>query len=166
MIASKLIELIELHADHLASDVARDLATNERTLGFHDVPLTELTHRMFEIVHHLGDWIGDPRSEPVQREFTEWGARRFDQAVPLSEIVYGIIILKAHLRRYIRDHGLVDAAFPHAEREYVLPMHLHSLQELTEVIDRFFDEGLYALTRGYEAQARRAPHSSVAVAAH
>jgi hypothetical protein len=163
MIAARLIELIELHADHLASDVARDLATNERTRGFHDVPLDELRRRMFEIVHHLGDWIGDPRAEPVQHEFAEWGARRFDQEISLSEIVYGVIILKTHLRRYIRDHGLVEAAFPSVERESILPLHLHSLQELAATIDRFFDEALYALVRGYEAHARRTMHASVAL---
>ena len=155
MIAAKLIELIELHAEPLAADAAHDLRTNVHTAGFRVIPQTELSRRIFDILHHLGDWIGDPQGERVQREFTEWGARRFDQAIPLSEIVYAIVVLKRHLRRYIQEHGLVDASFPRVEAEYILPMHLHSLQELGVTVERFWDEALYALARGYEAHAKQ-----------
>lgn len=156
MISAKLIELIEIHSNRLVSDVARDLVSNERTRGFRGVPPEDLEQRLFQIVHHLGNWIGDPRAEQVRTEFVRWGARRFDQKIPLSEIVYGIIILKQHLHRYISDHGLVDAAFPRVDHEYVLPMHLHSLQELNTKVARFFDEALYHLACGYEEEARRA----------
>jgi hypothetical protein len=156
MIAAKLVELIEIHANRLAKDVARDLVANERTRGFRAVPQEDLERRLFQILHYLGNWIGDPRSEQVRAEFAQWGARRFDQKIPLSEIVYAIILLKHHLRRYIRDNGLVDASFPLVDREYVLPMHLHSLQELNTTVGLFFDEALYHLASGYEAEAARA----------
>ena len=156
MISAKLIELIEIHANRLAADVLQDLKTNDRTRGFRTVPSEDLEQRLFQILHHLGNWIGDPRTERVRAEFAQRGARRFDQRIPLSEIVYAIIVLKQHLHRYIRDNGLVDAAFPVVEREYVLPMHLHSLQELNTTVGEFFDEALYHLACGYEAEARGA----------
>jgi hypothetical protein len=159
MIAAKLIELIEIHSDQLVREIARDLATNERTRGFRAVQTPELEKRLAEIVDHLGNWLGNPRGERVRREFHNWGARRFDQKIPLSEIVYGIIILKQHLRRYADDHGLLDAAFPRGDNDYVLPMHLHSLQEFNATIGLFFDEALYHLASGYEHEARRAPSS-------
>jgi hypothetical protein len=155
MISAKLIELIEIHSSQLVNDVAHDLVTNDRTRGFRKVPPVDLEQRLFQIVHHLGNWIGNPRSGQVQTEFTEWGARRFDQKIPLSEIVYAIIILKQHLSRYVTDHGLVDAAFPRVEQEYVLPLHLHSLQELNTSVGRFFDEALYYLACGYEDGAKQ-----------
>ena len=155
MISAMLIELIEIHADRLTQDVARDLVTNQRTGGFRAVPPEELEQRIFQIFHHLGDWIGEPGAT-VEAEFAPWGSRRFDQRIPLSEIVYAIIVLKQHLRRYIRDNGLVDAALPRVESDYVLPMHLHSLQELSVQVGQFFDEALYHLARGYEAEAQRA----------
>jgi hypothetical protein len=151
MISAKLIELIEIQAGRLTRDVTRDLMTNERTRGFRVVEERDLEQRMFQLYHHLGDWIGHPKSEKVEAEFTEWGRRRFSQGIPLSEIVYAIIVLKQHLRRYIRDHGLVDAAFPRSEADYVLPMHLHSLQDLNTRVGEFFDEALYFLACGYEA---------------
>ena len=155
MISAKVIELIQIHAGRLTQDAAQDLATNERTPGFVKVPREELEKRVFQLFSHLGNWIGEPKSQRVEVEFFDWGRRRFDQGIPLSEIVYAIIILKQHLRRYIRDNGLVDAAFPRIDGDYVLPMHLHSLQDLNVRVGEFFDEAMYYLARGYEAEARR-----------
>ena len=156
MISAKLIELIEFHANRLTSDVAQDLATNERTRRFRTVPSRDLEQRVFQIFHHLGDWIGDPKHDRVQAEFTEWGRKRFGQGIPLSEVVYAVVLLKKHLRRYIRDNGLVDASFPRAEGDYVLPLHLHSLQELNTQVGEFFDEALYYLACGYESAKKAA----------
>jgi hypothetical protein len=155
MIAAKLIELIEIHASQLTRDVARDLAANPRTRGFRAVAPGDLEQRVFQIFHDLGNWIGDPGGSRVQAEFEEWGRRRFREAIPLSDVVYAIIVIKHHLRRYIHEHGLVDAAFPRMEGDYVLPMHLHSLQELNTRVGEFFDEALYHLARGHEAEAKQ-----------
>jgi hypothetical protein len=155
MISAKLIELIEIHAGRLTSDVVIDLTTNERTKGFRGVPQLDLEQRVFQIFHHLGNWIGDAKSGRVEAEFREWGAQRFHQRIPLSEICYSVVVLKHHLRQYIRDNGLVDAAFPRVDSDYILPMHLHSLQDLNTQVGGFFDEALYWLTRGYESAAAR-----------
>jgi hypothetical protein len=160
MISAKLIELIEIHATRLTKDVAQDLVTNPRTRGFQAVPREDLEQRVYQLLHHLGNWIGKPKSVEVETEFTGWGRRRFDQSIPLSEIVYGIIILKQHLRRYISENALVDTAFPRVEGDYLLPMHLHSLQELNVRVAEFFDEALYHLARGYESEAKSAGQSA------
>jgi hypothetical protein len=152
MISVKLIELIEIHAIDLSQDTARDLVTNERTPGFRAVPGRELEQRLFEIFHDLGNWIGDTGTRRVRTEFEEWGHRRFDQGIPLSQVVYAVILIKHHLRRYIADHGVVDASFPRVEGDYVLPMHLHSLQDLNIRVGQFFDEAIYHLAHGYEEE--------------
>jgi hypothetical protein len=155
MIAAKLIELTQDHATRLAADTVQELATSPRTAGFRVVPRDELEDRVFEIFHHLGSWIADPRSDRVEAEFNEWGRRRLSQAIPLSEVVYAMIVVKQHLRRFISDNGLIEAAFPRADGDYLLPMHLQSLQTLNESVGRFFDEAIYHLARGYEAESRR-----------
>jgi hypothetical protein len=155
MIAGKLIELIESQAGRLAADVAQDLVTNPRTHGFRAVPRVDLEERIFRLFHHLGDWIAHQRSEKVRIEFADWGRRRFGQGIAINEIVYAIIVLKQHLRRYIRENGLIEASFPRAEADYVLPMHLNSLQDLNAQIGQFFDEALYHLTVGYEDASKQ-----------
>jgi len=154
VIGAKMIELVEIHSPRLTADVVDDLLTNQRTRGFSAVPRSDLEPRVSELLHHLGNWIGDPQSDRTRAEFTEWGRTRFDQGIPLSELVFAIIIIKQHLHRYIGDNGLVDASFPRVEADYILPLHLHSLQELNLQVGRFFDEALYALAVGYEERAR------------
>ena len=154
MIAAKLVELIENHARRLTSDVVQDLLTNARTRGFRAVSADDLEERIFQIVHHLGNWIGDPRPDNTRAEFADWGRRRFEQHIPLSELIFAVIIIKQHLSRYIADNGLVDASFPRVESDYVLPMHLYSLQSLNSQVGRFFDEALYSLAIGYEERGR------------
>jgi hypothetical protein len=154
VIAAKLVELIEIHASSLTADITRDLCTNNRTPGFRAVRPQELEHRIVQLLNRLGTWIGDPRSERTRTEFTDWGRRRFDQGIPLSELIYAVIIIKQHLRSYIADNGLVDAAFPRMEGDYVLPLHLQSLHDLHVLVGLFFDEALYYLAIGYEERVR------------
>jgi hypothetical protein len=153
MISARLVELIQNHAPQLTADTVNDLLTNEHTTSFRKVPRLEIENRVFRIYNHLGDCIAANQSF-AKAEFEDWGRKRFGQGISLSEIVYSVIVIKAHLSRYIRDHGLLDAAFPRTEADYVLPMHLHSLQELNHMVSGFFDQALYHLMLGYEAAAR------------
>jgi len=138
MISAQLIELIELHAEQLTRDVARDLVTNPRTIGFRRVRSEDLERRLFQILHDLGTWIGEPRNARVQTEFSDWGRRRFDQGIALSEILYAVLVLKNTLRRYIRDNGLIDDV-PRLLGDYVLPLHLHGLMDLNTQVSEFFE---------------------------
>ena len=153
MISARLVELIQNHAPRLAEDMVKDLTTNPRTRGFQAVPRRELERRIFRVYVHLGDWIAAGPDSLAEAEFEEWGRRRFGEGIALSEIVYAIVLLKAHLSRYIQDHGLIDSSFPSTEADYVLPVHLHSLQELNRMVGLFFDRALYHLALGFEAAA-------------
>jgi hypothetical protein len=156
MIAARLVELIQNHAPQLTSDTVADLIANPRTPSFRQVAKLDLEGRIFNVYNHLGDWIAAGHAF-AEEEFEEWGRRRFGQGIPLSEIVYAILVIKQHLSRYIREHGLLEAAFPRAEQDYVLPMHLHSLQELNGMVGSFFDRALYHLARGHESASSQRP---------
>ncbi len=149
MISARLVELIQNHAPQLTSDIVNALITDPHTPAFRRVPKLDLEQRIFRIYHHLGDFIaaGQPLAEA---EFEEWGRKRLGQGIPLSEIVYALILLKSGLSRYIREHGLIDATVPDSQADFVLPMHLHSLQELNAMVMGFFDRALYHLVLGYE----------------
>jgi len=164
VIGAKLVELIEIHSQRLTADIVDDLLINDRTCGFRAVRRPDLEQRVYQLLHHLGNWIGDARSDKTRTEFTDWGRRRFDQGIPLSELIFAIIVIKQHLRRYISDNGLVEASFPLVESDYVLPMHLHSLHNLSTEVGRFFDEALYSLAVGYEERARTGVSADLAPA--
>jgi len=156
MTSAHVIELIEIHADRLTNEVARNLVGHARTTGFRRVRADELEQRIFQILHELGTWIGSPKSERVQAEFSDWGRRRFEEGIPLSEIVYAVLLLKGTLRRYIRDNGLVEESMSRVYGDEVLPVHLHGLMELNSQVNEFFDEAIYHLCAGYETAAKQA----------
>ncbi|HEY1484082.1 MAG TPA: hypothetical protein VGF19_15230 [Candidatus Acidoferrum sp.] len=160
MLSIRLIKLIETHADALTHEVVEDLLTNEYTPAFHRIPAGDLAPRVLRLYQHLGNWIGDPKDDAIRVEYEDWGRIRCRQGVPLSEVVYSLILTKKHLRRYIREHASIifsgDAVTP---GEFV-PLELFSIQELNYVVGDFFDRALYYLTRGHEKQAENKHHAA------
>jgi hypothetical protein len=162
MLSSRLIELIETHADGLTQGALRDLATNPRTPSFYLVPPHELQARVFSTYHSLGQWITDPHDEMVRAEYERWGARRFQQGIPLSEMVYAMILIKHHLGQFVRDHGLLEFSGDRAVPGEFIGVQLYGIQELNRMVSEFFDRAMYYLARGYEQEANRLPsHPSV-----
>lgn len=163
MLSAKLIELIETHADGLTREALADLATNPRTPSFQLVPPHELQARIFATYHNLGKWIGDPHDDAVRAEYESWGARRLREGIPLSEIVYALILIKHHLRRFVRNYGLLQLSGDRAVPNDLIGLQLHGIQELNYMVDDFFDRAMYYLARGYEHEAHL--HTSPRVAA-
>jgi hypothetical protein len=158
MLATRLMELIDNHAERLTQTALKDLSTNPRTRSFQLIPPDELHARVFATYHHLGKWIGDPTDEAVRTEYESWGAKRFRQGIPLSEIVYALILVKHHLRQFVRDHGLVEFSGDRVAGGDLIGVQLHGIQELNYMVGEFFDRAMYHLARGYETEAaRRAP---------
>jgi hypothetical protein len=153
MLTSRLMEFIETHATSLISKVVQDVLTNAHTTSFRQVPAAELEQRIAALYLNLGKWIGDPHDDAVRNEYEQWGRKRFRQGIPLSEIVYCLILAKAHLRRFIREHGLVAFSGDRATPDELVPVQLYGIQELNYMVGEFFDRALYHLTRGYEAAA-------------
>jgi hypothetical protein len=154
--AAHLIELVQTHAENLARDVLKDYATNPRTRHWNLVPGEELEQRVISTYRNLGSWIGTPRDEAVQAEYEEWGRKRYRNGIPLSEVVFAVILLKHHLQRYIREHGLVEHSRDRHAPQELLPVQLYGIQELNYLVGDFFDKALYHLARGYEMEAQAA----------
>jgi hypothetical protein len=159
MLSMRLMQLIETHAGALTREVVQDLVTNDRTPAFRKVRKPELEARVAALFENLGKWIGDPKDDTVREEYEEWGKTRFRQGIPLSEIVYTLILAKSHLRRYIREHGLVDFSGDRVTPSELLPVQLHSIQELNYMVGEFFDRALYHLVRGYESVNEHKPRA-------
>jgi hypothetical protein len=153
MLVNRLIQLIENHANSLTESVLQDVLSNERTGSFRRVPVEELTPRVAALYENLSKWIGNPNQEDIRHEYEDWGRTRFRQGIPLSEIVYVLILTKKHLRKFIREHGLVTFSGDRVTPDELVPVELYSIQELNYLVGDFFDRALYHLVRGYESAA-------------
>jgi hypothetical protein len=153
MLSGRLLQLIQAHAGPLTREAIQDLVTNARTPTFRRLRPADLEARVSALYYNLGKWIGDPNENAVREEYEEMGRSRFREGVPLSELIYAVILTKEHLRRYIREHGVVDFAGDRVTPDELLPVSLYSVQELNYQVGAFFDSALYYLARGYETEA-------------
>lgn len=142
MLSARLIKLIEEHAEDLTREVLRDLAGNARTPSYNSLPADELHRRVYDVYHNLGRWLGDKTEEHLESTFGGLGRRRHAEGVPLSEAMYALVLIKDHLRGYIRAVGLVDST-----------VELYLEEELHLQIGNFFDNAVYHMVKGYEAAA-------------
>jgi hypothetical protein len=154
MLSRRLIKLIETHAESLTQEVVRDLQTNEHTRSFARLPKDELASRIQALYQNLGNWIGDPKDDAIRLEYEDWGRIRCKQGIPTSEIAFSLILIKKHLRLYIREHAAVVFSGDRLVPGEMVPLELYSIQELNYVVGDFFDRALYYLLRGYELQAK------------
>ena len=153
MLGPRLLLLIQAHAPALTRDVVNDLKTNERTSTFRRLDPADVETRVSALFYNLAKWIGNADEDAVRTEYEDMGRHRFREGVPISELVYALLITKHHLRRSIRDHGLVDFPGDRIAAQELLPLELHSVQELNYQVGEFFDRALYHLARGYESEA-------------
>ena len=153
MLAARLLLVIQAHARRLTDDAIQDLTTNELTPAFRRLRAADLASRVSSLYSNLGTWIGDPNESPIRDEYENMGRIRFREGVPVSELIYAIILTKRHLRRCIRDYGLVDFAGDRVVPGELLPLELHSIQELNYQVGEFFDRAIYYLARGYEMES-------------
>lgn len=146
MLATYLLRIIERHSDALADALVRDLTTNERTPSYRRLQPDALHERTHAIYRHLLDWLGDRSEVQIAAIYEALGRQRYDEQIPLDELVYAIILTKRHVRDSVSRLNEIESAI---ELHYVLDLH--------GMIDLFFDRALYATVTGYE-QRRREPH--------
>ena len=146
MFSGNLVRLIERHADELADGLMKKLRSSERTAEFRKVPDEELKHGAREIYHNLGDWLHTKTESDIELRYTQLGARRAAQGVPVTQFVWATLVSKEHLFAFLQREGFAEG-----------PVQLFSELELVQLLDQFFDRAVYYALVGYEhARMRKA----------
>ncbi len=57
LLAYRLVRLIEIHSELLASSLLRKLQASDKCKDFCNVPPEEFRQRVYEIYQHLGEWL-------------------------------------------------------------------------------------------------------------
>jgi len=142
MLSDRLVRMIEHHAEELTRALVEDLQSNPRTASYHQLSWEAIHSRAYDVYKNLGLWLSRKAEEDIEASYTELGKKREAEGVPLSEVVYALILTKYHLRDYIRAAGLVDSA-----------VELYQEQELHRLLGHFFDKAIYYTVRAYEREA-------------
>jgi hypothetical protein len=141
MLSDRLVRMIEDHADELTRALVHNLQTNPRTASYHKLPREAIHERTYNVYKNLSLWLSSKSDENIEASYTDMGKQRFTEEIPLSEVVYALILTKYHLRDYIRFAGIVDSA-----------IELYQEQELQRLLGGFFDKAIYYTVRAYERQ--------------
>ena len=98
-----------------------------------------------EILVALKSWTLAGEDERLAIQYNELGRVRFENCVPLYEVVRCLHILKLSVTGLVRDHAFAQNA-----------LELCAQEELGYNIGLFFDWLLYTIARGYEEARQRA----------
>ena len=142
MLSVRLVQMIEDHAEELTRGLITTLQTHFRTPHYHRLTYEELHYRTYTVYRNLGHWLGHKTEEPIEATYSDLAKRRFEEGVPLEEIVFALISTRNHLYDYIRSAGLMDSA-----------VELHQERELYRLVENFFDKAIYFTVRAFEHHA-------------
>ena len=144
MFYQRLVSLIEAHAEEMARQVVSEASTNPRTPHIGRIPSDEMHRRAYDVYHNLGKWLGRQAETAIEETYRKLGWKRAEEGIPLEEVVYGQMLIKQHLRDFVRGSGLGDSA-----------LDLYQEEELHRLVEQFFDWAIYYTVKGYgEVTAR------------
>jgi hypothetical protein len=144
MFSYRLVRLIESHADALAAGLEEKALSSARIPHFKEVPSHELRERVYEIYHHLGEWLLGKNELDIEHRYREIGERRSRQGVPLSEVIQAIVLTKENLWDFLKSESVIDRA-----------IEIMGELELLQMLEMFFDRAIYYAAVGHEEETAR-----------
>jgi hypothetical protein len=149
MLAYRLVRLIETHSDALASGLLKKVQSSELTRSYRNVPPEELKQRVYEIYRHLGDWLLGKSAFDIEQRYQEIGTRRALQGVPMSELIWVIVLTKENLWEFLKKENIMER-----------PVEVFGELEMMQLLDQFFDRAIYFASIGLERTlAHEVPHA-------
>ena len=142
MLSGRLIRVIEGQAEELTRGTVEILEHSPRTPAYHRVPYHELHDRVYAIYHDLGKWLEERTDGTIQGWYNGLGKQRFDERIPLADVLWALVLIKHHLRERVAASTTADSA-----------IELYRKQELDQLIGQFFDRALCYTAEGYQRAA-------------
>jgi hypothetical protein len=140
MMLYRLVRLIETHSQALATCLLERVQTSELTQSYRqNVPSEELKERVYEIYRHLGEWLIGKDESHLEQRYLEIGAHRAAQRVPLSELIWVIVLTKENLWDFIKKEAVLER-----------PVEVFGELEMLQLLEQFFDRAIYFASVGYE----------------
>ena len=140
MMLYRLVRLIETHSQALAACVLDQVQNSKLTQNFQkNVPPEDLKERVYEVYRHLGEWLMGKDELQLEERYLRIGARRAEQQVPLSEVIWVIILTKDNLWEFIKKESVLER-----------PVEVFGELEMLQLLEQFFDRAIYYASVGYE----------------
>jgi hypothetical protein len=139
ILAHRLMKLIETHAEALTESLDARIAGSERCADYRRVSSEELKTLVGAIYGQLGQWLVTRTEEEIERRYTMIGTRRAEQCVPVSQLLWCIVLVKENLWDYLKNMETLEDT-----------SQIFGELELMQMVDQFFDRAMYYAVRGHE----------------
>jgi hypothetical protein len=139
LLAYRLVRLIETHSDGLARSLQERYQNDKKCSAYVNVPANELASKVYEVYHHLGEWLMGKTEADIERRYLAIGAERAQQEVPASQVAWMICLVRENLWDYLQKHAELEK-----------PAEIFGEVELLELLDQFFNRAIYYATLGHE----------------
>lgn len=149
MLAYRLLRLVETHSDALAAGLLEKTKTSPLLPDYNNVPPEDLKQQVREIYRHLAEWLSKSELD-IEKRYLEVGAKRAQQGVPLSQLIWAIILTKNNLWDFLKKEAVLDR-----------PAEISGELEVEQLLDQFFDRAVYYAAVGFERSSVAAPAQKV-----
>jgi len=139
MMLYRLVRLIETHSEALAASLLDRVQNSGLTPSYQNVPSAELKERVYEIYRHLGEWLVGKDEVYLEQRYLQIGARRASQRVPLSEVIWVIVLTKENLWDFVKKEAVLER-----------PVEVFGELEMLQLLEQFFDRAIYYASVGHE----------------
>ena len=147
MVSHRLIDNVERHCNPIVAAVIAEIRNDPELRHLDQLAESELRDWGSATLRNLGHWLAAGHDRTLAKRFEHLGRLRFEESVPLYEVLRGIHILKRKTIDYIRDWGLAQNA---AE--------IYAEEELEYLVNGFFDWLGERLVHGYEEALKVPSH--------
>ena len=139
MLSARLIQLIEDHSDQIIQGILFEVRRDELLPRYRELSDSELISRFENVCRNLGHWLAKSEQLVVAQDYEELAEERFNEQIPLHEVVHAAHVVKNRLTAYARDNAFEQT-----------PVELYAEAELERLISRGYDRIVFHLVRGYE----------------
>ncbi len=144
MISQSLVTLITDNADELSRRFIKDLYSREETRSFWSIPEDLMYERVFDVYSKLDAWLERGSSEGIKKFYINLGRKRYNEGIPLHELILAFMLIKRHLWLFILEKNFFDTTYA-----------MNKSLELNNKVVLFFDRIIIAVTIGYEEEIRQ-----------
>jgi len=139
MVGSRLVHLIERHAEELATGLTAKLRQSELTSDFGKIPAEELQRTTAELYRNLGEWLLRKTEKDIEHHFVSIARHREGEGIRLPQFVWAVVMSRNHLYQFLVGEAFADSIFE-----------LYSELELQQLLNQFFERAIYYGVLGYE----------------
>ena len=143
MFSFTLVQKIEGSAEEISGRVADEVKRDPHLPAVKALGRDEIAGRARGLIENLGVWL-TARDAEVQNWSEPLGRKRFEQSIPVHELVRSLQILEGGIIAFARDHMPGSALQIYAE------------EELQYRVNRFFNQVIFYVVRGYESALKEA----------